>query len=262
MKTIGCILLGFLFCIITAQAGTIVLEGQYQQKNIYVINSLASEGVGFCVYEVLVNGEVTSDEWNSNAFEVDLTIYGMKLGDDVIVTVKYKEDCEPRILNPGALQPQPSFETTEIDITSSGLLTWASINEQGKLPFIIQHFKWNKWVNVGEVMGMGTSVQNKYSFQTNPVSGVNKFRVIQKSYDGSMRKSPVAEYSSDKPVVSFVYDKKSGKINFNYETNYELYNLYGQIIKRGFGIEADVSSLAKNEYYISYDATTQKFYKK
>jgi len=30
-----------------AEAGTIVLEGKYQQKNIFVINSIAPEGVGF-----------------------------------------------------------------------------------------------------------------------------------------------------------------------------------------------------------------------
>lgn len=262
MKTIGAFILGLLLCTIGANAGTIVLEGKYQQKNIYVINSIAAEGVGFCVYEVLVNGEISSDEWNSNAFEVDLSVHGLKLGDDVVVTIKYKEDCEPRVLNPGALEPQPTFDASAIEISSSGLLKWTTINEQGKLPFIIQHFKWNKWVNVGEVMGVGTSVKNEYTFQTNPVSGVNKFRVIQRSHDGNLRKSDTVEFESPKPVVSFEYVKKEQKLVFSHETNYELYNVYGQIIKRGFGNEADVSNLAKSEYYISFDAFTQKFLKK
>jgi hypothetical protein len=261
MKNLALVLLTFVASL-SAAAGTIVLEGKYQQKNVYVINSISAEGVGFCVYEVLVNGDVSSDEINSNAFEVDLSIYGFKLGDDVVVSIKYKEGCEPRILNPGALEPQPTFEATSIDVSNAGLLTWETVNEQGKLPFIIQQFKWNKWVNVGEVTGNGTSVKNSYSFQTTATSGVNKFRVVQRSYEGQIRKSASAEYISDKAPITFTYDKKKERILFSAETNYEIYNVYAQIVKRGFGLEADMSNLPKGEYYISFDSMTEKFAKK
>ncbi|MCH2197639.1 MAG: T9SS type A sorting domain-containing protein [Flavobacteriales bacterium] len=247
---------------VTSTAGTIVMEGKYQQKNIFVINSIAPEGVGFCVYEVTVNGEITSDEVNSNAFEVDLSIYGLKLGDDVVVVINYKDGCEPKVLNPGALEPQPTFETVDIKVDDAGMLTWETLNEQGRLPFIIQQYKWNKWVNVGEVMGKGTSVKNNYSFQTNPVSGENKFRLIQKTYEGDNRTSPSVTYDSGKTAITFEYDKKSKSVKFSGETNYELYNEYGQIIKRGFGTSADLSSLPKGTYYVSFDSDTQKFEKK
>ena len=262
MKKIGVIFSAFLALSLSSIAGTIVLEGKYQQKNVYVINSLAEAGVGFCVYEVTVNGEVTSDEINSHAFEVDLSIYGHKLGDSIVIKIKYKDGCEPRVLNPGALEPQPTFETIDIDVSAGGLLTWQTVNEQGKLPFVIQQFKWNKWVTVGEVMGSGTSIKNGYSFQTTPISGPNKFRIIQKSYERKMRKSPTVEYNSDRDTITFVYDKKTKSLQFSGDTNYELYNVYGQIIKRGFGRSADLASLPKTEYYISYDSDTQKFEKK
>lgn len=262
MKQKGAVLILAMLCSFVGIAGTIVLEGKYQQKNIYVINSVAEAGVGFCVYEITVNGEVTSDEINSNAFEIDLSIYGFKLGDDVVISIKYKDGCEPRVLNPGALEPQPTFETTRIDVNSEGLISWQTINEQGKLPFVIQQFKWNKWVNVGEVTGNGTSTKNEYTFQTTPVSGLNKFRIIQKSYDGRVRSSSSVEYSSDKTPVTFTYNKKTKSINFDSDTNYELYNVYGQIIKRGYGKTADIANLPKNDYYISYDSTTEKFEKK
>lgn len=262
MKQKGAVLFLAMLLSLVGVSGTIVLEGKYQQKNVYVINSIAEAGVGFCVYEVTVNGEVTSDEINSNAFEVDLSIYGFKLGDDVVVSIKYKDGCEPRVLNPGALEPQPTFETTRVDISDEGLIQWQTINEQGKLPFVIQQFKWNKWVNVGEVTGNGTSTKNEYSFQTTPVSDLNKFRIIQKSYDGRIRSSASVEYTSDKAPVTFSYNKKTKSLVFDSETNYELYNVYGQIIKRGFGKTADIASLPKNDYYISYDSTTEKFEKK
>ncbi len=244
---------------VTATAGSIVLEGKYQQKNIFVVNAIAPDGVGFCVYEVTVNGEVTSDEVNSKAFEVDLSIYGFKLGDDLVIVIKHKDGCEPRVLNPGALEPRPSFETTSIKVDDSGMLSWETLNEQGKLPYVIQQYKWNKWVNVGEVMGKGTSTKNNYQFQTTPVSGTNKFRVIQKSQEGGNRISPSTEYLASKSAVTFSYDKKTRQLTFSEDTNYELYNEYGQIVRRGFGTGIDLGTFPKGFYYISFDSLTEKF---
>ena len=49
-----------------SQVGTLILEGNYQGKNVYVQNPNAASGVGFCVSEVLVNGNITTDELNQN----------------------------------------------------------------------------------------------------------------------------------------------------------------------------------------------------
>ena len=57
-------LLVFLLVSGFAMAGNIVLEGNYQGKNLYVRNPFAGSGVGFCTFEVTVNGSVTTDEWN------------------------------------------------------------------------------------------------------------------------------------------------------------------------------------------------------
>jgi len=260
MRVLFTILSVILSC--TLFAGTMVLEGQYQGKDLYVVNSVSASGVGYCVFEILVNGEVSSDEWNSPAFEVDLGIYGFKIGDDVVVTIKYKEGCLPKVINPGILEPQPTFEILDINISNSGLLDWSTKDESGQLPFVVQQFKWNKWVNVGEVIGKGISGENSYSFQTTEVSGVNKFRVVQKNGDGDLKPSAAVEYSSTMTPVSVAYDKKGRSLTFSRETNYELYNVYGQIVKRGFGAQADLTSLPKNDYYISFDNSTEKFYRK
>lgn len=242
-----------------ALAGSVVLEGKYQHKNIFVVNAIADDGVGFCVYEITINGEVSSDEVNSTAFEIDLSVYGMKLGDNVVIVIKHKDGCEPRILNPGALEPRPTFETASIQVDAAGMLTWETLNEQGKLPFIVQQYKWNKWVSVGEVTGKGTSVKNSYAFQTTPISGTNKFRVVQKGQEGGGdRVSPPAEYVASKAPVTQTFDKKTKSIKFSVETNYELYNEYGQIIKRGFGTGVDLSSMPKGFYYVSFDSLTEK----
>lgn len=245
-----------------AIAGSIVLEGRYQQRNVFVINATSAEGVGFCVYEVTVNGLITSDEINSQAFEIDLSIYGLKTGDPVTIMIKHKDGCTPKVLNPGALEPSPSFTCTHIDCNTSGMLSWETVGEMGKIPFIIQQFKWNKWVNVGEVMGNGTNSKNSYKFQAQLTSGLNKFRVVQKSYEGDLRKSQVCEVTSQVVPVTYRYDKKTKNIIFSAETSYEMYNIYGQIVKRGRGMNVDCLALTKGEYYISYDNRTDKLVRK
>lgn len=252
----------FIFSTLALSAGNIVMEGRYQQRNVFVINAIAEDGVGFCVYEVTVNGQVTSDEINSQAFEIDLTILNLKIGDPVTVVIKHKDGCTPKVLNPGALEPAPTFECKKINVNENGLLTWETTGETGKLPYTIQQFKWNKWVNIGEVMGAGTATKNSYSFQTSLVSGNNKFRVVQKSYEGELRKSIECEITSKIPAVTYQYDKKAKAINFSSNTSYEIFNSFGQIVKRGVGNSIDVTTFTKGEYWISYDNTTSKFIKK
>lgn len=245
-----------------AQAGNLILEGRYQMRNLFVINSISSDGVGYCVYEVTMNGLVTSDEINSQAFEIDLSIYNLKLGDPVTVIIKHKDGCSPKVLNKGALEPSPSFVCHKIDCDSNGMLTWETTEEMGKIPYMIQQFKWNKWVTVGEVMGNGTRTKNAYKFQANLTSGLNKFRVAQKSYEGTYRKSQTCEVTDSSIPVSFKYDKKLKTINLSAETTYELFNPYGQILKRGRGMAVDCTALQKGEYYLSYDNKTEKFFKR
>lgn len=243
-------------------AGSIVLEGRYQSRNIFVINAPSQDGVGYCVYEVTVNGQVTSDEINSQAFEIDLSILNLRAGDAVTCVIKHKDGCTPKVLNPGVLEPAPTFECKKIECAPSGLLTWETTSEMGKLAFTIQQFKWNKWVNIGEVMGNGTNTANRYSFQTNLNTGLNKFRVVQKSYEGDLRKSQECEYNNPATALTFTYDKKAKAINFTGTTAYELSNSFGQIVKRGVGNAIDANTLPKGEYYISYDNTVGKFSKK
>ena len=261
MKSLKLILCMLLLGASEMSGGVIVIEGHYQLRNLYVVNGETASGVGFCTVEVTVNGDVTNDEWNSTAFEVDLSQYGFEMGDPVMVQISYKEDCEPRILNPGALKPAPTFEVKDITIADN-ILSWETVNEQGMIPYIVQQYKWNKWVKIGEVQGVGTSNLNTYEFKVEPVSGQNRFRVIQKSYEGKVRKSPDVSFASNQAPVEFSYDRKRQLISFTRSTSYEIYNKYGQIIKRGVAKEVDVSPLRRSNYYLTYDNATDEFTKK
>ena len=67
------------------------------------------------------------------------------------------------------LKPKPSFEILTMNITSGGLLKWTSKMEAGALPYIVEQFKWNKWVPVGEVDGLGTRSRTNILSRLHPI---------------------------------------------------------------------------------------------
>jgi len=246
-------------------AGNIVLEGNYQGKNLFVKNAFAGTGVGFCVFEVTVNGSVTADEWNSSAFEIDLSILlDLDLGDQVVIVIKHKDDCpKPKVLNPEVLNPKSTFKTQSISVSNAGLLSWSTTDEAGVLTYVVEQYRWNKWVYVYEVDGAGrTGKTNAYSFQVTPHSGENKFRVKQIDYTGIPRYSPAAEFTSAVSLVTGASAKVDNSINFSAETMFEVYDIHGNIVKKGYSNSIDATNLKKGIYYLNYDNSTIEFMKK
>jgi hypothetical protein len=247
--------------------GVIVLEGNYQGKNLYVQNPFAGSGVGFCVMEVRVNGNVTTDEWASSAFEIDFRNLQLKLGDKVEVKIQHKDDCKPKILNPEVLKPKSTFDVISMSVDKDLIFKWSTKGETGKLPYIIEQFRWNKWVKVGEVEGNGTPAENSYSFKVSPHSGKNQYRVKQVDYTGQPKLSKTVDYLSTTPEISFSPAKVSKEITFTAgstptETMFEIYDQFGNIVKRGFASVVDASNLPKGAYYLNYDNKMGEFIKK
>jgi hypothetical protein len=237
-------------------SGVIVIEGKYQNKNLYIQNSFASSGVGFCVFEVMVNGRVTTDPVNSSAFEIDFSSQMISPGTDVVVQIKHKPGCTPKVLNPDVLKPMPTFETLNIKVTPEGIINWQTKGETGSLPFVVEQFKWNKWVPIGEVQGSGITGESNYSFKATLVSGENKFRVRQTGSNRKARYSPEAKVIAKAPKVGFNYNKNTRELTFDQETSYEIFDKYGNLVKKGFGTSVNCSNLAKDLHYLNYDSET------
>ncbi len=252
---------------VNAQGGVIILEGNYQGKNLYIQNPFGNGGVGFCVLEVKVNDNITTDETNSSAFEIDLKTHKLNIGDKVEVKILHKEDCKPKVLNPEVLKPKSTFEIISMTVDIDGTVKWSTKSETGKLAFAVEQFRWNKWVKVGEVDGVGTPTTNNYTFKIVPHSGKNMVRVRQTDYSGQPRLSKPVDFVSDVPEITFAPVKASKDINFvakdtPIETMYEIYDQYGNIVKKGFGNKADVSNLQKGGYFLNYDNKMGEFVKK
>ena len=243
----------------------IKLSGTYKGENLYVENPYSSSGVGFCVSEILVNGYTTTDEINSSFFEIDLSIYNFKYGDLLNIVIIHREGCVPRVLNKEVLTPASTFEIQVIVVDKNGFLKWATLKEHGALPFVIEQYRWNKWIRVGSIKGRGTNKLNKYNFSVNFHSGKNKFRVKQVGSNNKARYSKSVEYINSIPVVTFIPGnggKVADRIFFSSITRFEIYDYYGKIVKTGNSDQINVSSLKSGSYFLNYDNKTATFTKK
>ena len=245
--------------------GEIKLKGIYKGENLYVENPYSSSGVGFCVSEILVNGNTTIDEINSSFFEIDLSIYNFKYGDLLNIVITHRDGCVPRVLNKEVLTPASTFEMQIIVVDKSGFLKWATLKEHGVLPFVIEQYRWNKWIRVGSIKGKGTNKLNKYNFSVDFHSGKNKFRVKQVGSNNKARYSESVEYINSTPVVTFIPGnggKVTERIFFSSITRFEIYDYYGKIVKTGNSDQINVSSLKSGSYFLNYDNKTATFTKK
>lgn len=247
-------------------AESLSIEGTYQGKNLYVQNPMDDDGFGYCATKVTVNGDIMPGGTNMGAFEVDFANFNIAIGEPVFIVIEHNDGCKPKILNPEVLLPRSTFVVTTMTVSTAGKLNWQTTGEQGKLPFIVEQYRWNKWVTIGEVAGKGTPGTNAYEFNVTPHSGENTVRVVQVDHSGAKRTSKEVKFQSAVAVVAKSPAKVKDVINFTangqpVETRYEIYDAYGNIVKKGVGSSVNCANLLSGAYYINFDNVNEKFIK-
>ena len=256
------IILFSLTCLSSAWAQPLVVKGIYQGKDLYIKNPFSPEGVGFCVNDVYVNGQLTRDEVNSSAFAIDFQILGIKVGTPIQVIINHKDGCKPMILNPESIKPHSTFEITDIGVEGK-TLTWKAKNEQGSLPYVVEQYRWNKWVKAGEVPGDGTADETTYTFELDPYFGENKVRIKQTDYTEKPKYSKIVTYNPGTPKITFSPQKPDAEIRFSGSTRFEIFDIYGNLIKTGLGKSVDVADLKSGAtYYLNYDNSFGETFRK
>jgi len=240
------------------------IEGQYQGKSIYVQNPIDEDGFGYCINRITLNGEVIPVDVHASAFQIDLGEYNMKIGDEVVLLFEQEPGCHAKILNPEALRPKSTFVIQDMACTKEGVLTWSTTQESGKLNFLVEQYKWNKWIVIGEVNGIGTPGLNTYTFNVVPHSGDNTIRVSQIDNTSKKRSSQSIIFKSTLiGTAKLTVSKEDKTISFLLEdvltkTKYEIFDTYGNIVKKGYNSTVDYSNLKPGVYHVNYDNKNDK----
>ena len=250
----------------SAQDKQFSIEGSFQGKNLFVRNPPQSDGFGFCVSKVLVNGEILPASIQNSNFEIDFSLFEIKKGEKVFVVLSHAEGCEPEFINAEVLLPKSTFECVAIAAEKDGLVNWQTKAENGSLDFIVEQYRWGRWVEAGQVKGNGSNQLNKYTFQLSPHSGLNKVRVSQIDNSGEKRSSKEVSFQSTiskvkmapAKVTDYLYFKANGK---SVKTKFEVYDAFGNLLKLAYNEKVDCQNLVNGVYFVNFDNTTEKFIK-
>lgn len=246
------LLLTFSFVLQFSFAAELVIDGRYQGYNMFVENPMCkTEPVSFCVEKVSVNGIEIQHE-QASAFEIRFDSLDFVIGDSLHIVITHQDNCKPKILNP-PLSRLSKYRLESIEINDEGILTWTTTNEQGKLPYVVQQYRWNKWVTLGEVDGLGSLTENNYEYKIVPHSGKNIIRVCQIDHLGRTRPSPEVIFVSTSEEVEITVNYSDKQILCSAETLYELYDDRGNMVMRGFGNKIDCSTIKSGIYYLNFD---------
>jgi hypothetical protein len=234
------------------------LEGHYQGKNLYVQSPESEDGFGFCISRVTVNGTPISSNVQTSAFQINFAELNIQVGEAILVVLEHEDGCHPKVINPEVILPKSTFVLQDIKCTPEGSLQWSTTGEDGKLPFIIEQYKWNKWIAVGEVDGTGISTLNNYKFTVIPHSGENKVRVVQEDNTGKKHVSDEVTFTAVVPEPEMKTIDGQRLIEFvaagkRVDTKYEVFDAYGNIVKKGYNQTIDYSNLKQGVYYVNYD---------
>jgi len=267
MKLISAFLLIFIFNSFVFTQERLSIEGYFQGNNVYIENPANADGFGFCINKISVNGDLVPAATGNEVVAINLKLLNLKIGSPVLIIIYHESGCKPMFINPEVLRTKSTFKIIDINIDRNGKLEFKTINEQGKLPFLIEQYKWDKWVKIGEISGNGSKSEQNYSFLISPHSGENKIRISQIDNTNSIRSSKTTTFLSKMPEVYKSPTKVKTQINFYtaesniIKTRFEIFDAYGNILKKGYNHLVDCSNLVNGLYYINYDNKTEKFIK-
>lgn len=237
---------------VQAQKTVFEFEGIYQGDNVFIQNPLSDSTGNYCTISIHVNDILIQTGFEMSAYEIRLDTLKLLIGDKVNVRISHWSDCSPKILT-AMINPKPPFEIRKISIDSTGLLKWSTIKENGKLTYTIEQYLWNKWVRVGEVTGKGQPLLNEYESTVILHSGTNKFRVKQQDANGKNYLSKTVEVDSDLKPIKLKSHYFDDQIDFGTITHYQIYDSYGNMVKKGTDKIVDVKNLEKGAYYVDFD---------
>lgn len=245
-------------CLQYSFAGTINIDGTYQGDNIYIQNPYNSADNTFCITEVLVNDQPFKNI-NSSAFEI--TLSNFSIGDYVNIKITHKDNSKPRVLNQEVLRSKSTFEIVSIKVDEKQI-KWTTKGESTHEPFLVEQFRNNKWVQVGKIVGKGPEGYNNYSMEITHHSGENKYRIKQRDLgDKFVYKDPI-DYISSRSPLTFYPKRVDKELFFSESTEYEIYDSFGSLIKKGQSKTVDLSGIEPGIYYLNIDNKTEKFLKK
>lgn len=243
---------------------SMVFRGVYQGKDLFILNPMLEPGTKYCINNIYINGDKYDLELLTSAFRISLDYMGLKYGEAYEVVINYKDNCMPTLVNPEVLRPLSTFIVTDVRLGFNNQLIFSTTQESGKLNFIVEEYRWDRWVEAAEIAGKGGPSDNTYTVQVYPFSGENRYRIYQMDhlYNKNYSEEFVVEYKIDPVDILTNLRRVRREIEFTRHTKYAIINEFGEEVLSGYDKVIDVSDLSSGNYFLKYENDFEEFRKR
>ena len=191
-------------------------------------------------------------------YELRLDRFRFGKGDTVILRTSIIPKAMCHIDDSVSLKPFACrSQLMSVTCTPEGTVRWTAQYDSGAPSYMVEQFRWGKWIEVGEVPAKKRSGLNDYSFPVKFHFGENVYRIHQ-HYGCYSR--PV-KVESDVPEVGFIGDLRKDLV-FDAETDYEVYDSGSNLLLTGRSTKIELGTLNPGVYYLNYDNKTTEFIKR
>lgn len=247
---------------------TTTLKSQVNYKGIYSGYPVIFTSENFndtCKRSITINNIQIPDTFSSTAF-IDSTLLHLTRGDSLIININ--SNCSyssTQLLNTQPyINPDKAPAPEIVYYDSTGNLVWLYTTIHDSAYFSIQILRWNKWISLGQIATDSAHDLHKYEAKINLHTGENRIRI---NYWNPKNNKPVSStqiviQTPSKEICRYL-NKSTKMISFDQETNYEIYDQYGALIKSGRGKFVDITDLPNQMYfYIFYDNQMATFHRR
>lgn len=248
-----------LLCVsLNIQAGELVLDGIYRGTNLYIQNPRLGENE-FCVKEVFINGEKSEMIPKATAFDINLS--HLEENTAIRIRIIHHDGCIPKVINPNAIKATENFQFGSVE-AENNQLKWKAKGEKVYGKYFIMRLSNNKWETESVLECKGTIGENVYQYNINPLAGLNTYRIKYLEISGRSYSSKPVDYTTDIEKVSFYPKRVSSTLNFSREVKYQIRDAYGKLKLEGLGNKVACNELESGLYYVTFENSTEKFFKK
>ena len=164
----------------------------------------------------------------------------------------------------GQTKPIPIIISCAIEKGDS-LICWKAKEDDAKVVYVLQQFRWNKWVDWDSLQSNNTGDTAAYSLNISKYyhSNVNIFRINPKSKGKVLMNSQKVthvekDYGELLKRIAFTQHNSPVDVTFEHNTWYEVYDKFGNIVRHGYGLSFSRRGLQGDVYYVNYDNKTSE----
>ncbi|MDP4265933.1 MAG: hypothetical protein Q8880_00685, partial [Bacteroidota bacterium] len=151
----------------------------------------------------------------------------------------------------------------KFNIDKNGKVTWETIGETPNTVYIVEQYRWKRWVEVAKVKSRANKASNYvYYTEIHPHFGVNNIRIREFDNNKEIEVKAETKFKSTSKLIQLLTQKAENELKFSGSTLYEIMDMNLNLILSGYDNKVDVSSLPKGKYYANFDNVSEVFTKK